>query len=180
MPDIGEIGFGWMGGARYDKDIVAVSQWHQEHDRLLAMIVLYSLQYSFYPHDIYLHHVGFRHESEVAVRAAAEARGECLEMPAKDHLRWYHCVEDSQLPHGKFYIEDQFFPEGPQTPAFHWDLITQDPIKFLTFVAEAYGMEPKFWEAGENDPVGLVWITAEKDSSVMGIMARTRFWEVEA
>ncbi|HUV42892.1 MAG TPA: hypothetical protein VMY36_03270 [Patescibacteria group bacterium] len=40
-------------------------------------------------------------------------------------------------------------------------------------------MEPKLWEAGENDPVGLVWITAEKDGSTMGVMARSRWWEIE-
>jgi len=174
VPDIGQVGFGWMGGARYDSNIVAVSQWRQEHDRLLALIVLYSFQ-----SDIYLHHVGFRHSTFEDALAVAEARGEYLRLPAEDHQRWYHRVVGEQTPHRAFYIEDQFFPDGPQTPAFHWDLVTRDPEGFLTFVAEAYNMEPKLWEAGENDPVGLVWITAEKDGSTMGVMARSRWWEIE-
>lgn len=170
-----EIGFGWMGGARCDSDIVTVSGWRQEHDRLLALVVLYSLQY-----ETRLHHVGWRFASEEAMRVRSAGLGiEAIEVPAEDHMRMYHRVEDGRSPYETYYVEYQYFPNDPHTHVFHWDLVTQDPERLLDFVARAYGAKPKLWEAGENDPVGLVWVTAEKDGTVMGVMARPLFWEID-
>jgi len=170
-----EISLGWMGGARYDNDIVAVSKWAQEHDRLLALVVLYSLT-----QETRLHHVGYRFATEQEMRMNAAGHGtEPIEVPADDHLRLYRPVPDVRSPYGKYYVESQYFPEGPHSQAMHWDLVTQDPEGLLDFVARAYGVQPKFWEAGENDPVGVVWVTAAKDGTIFGVMARSRFWEAE-
>lgn len=177
VPGLG-IGLGWMGGARYDWDVVGVSKWAQEHDRLLALILLYSLE-----HETTLHHVGFRFISEEAMRVNSAGLVEklgtgAIEVPAEDHMRLYHPVGDARCPRGVYYVEHQYFPDGPHTHAFHWDLITQNPVQFLTFVAGAYGTEPVWLDPEEHGPMGLVWVVAEKDGTIMGVMARDKWWNV--
>lgn len=174
-----QYGLGWMGGARYNNDIVGVSHWHQEHDRLLALLTLYSFNY-----EMRLHHGGFRHETEEAAREAAAktaaARGvEVIEVPADDHLRLYVRIEDERNPKRYMYEEHQFFPNGPKTPAFHWDIATKAD-DLLVFVANAYGGTPVWMESGDSGPIGLFWVRAEEDGSMLGIMARERWWDIES
>jgi hypothetical protein len=118
-----------------------------------------------------LHHVGYRFPDLGSYHTECSLFREGIERPATDHSRMYFPVEGH-------YREHQFFPNGPQDRARHWDFVTPDPRGFLRFIAEAYGQEPTFWEYEENSPVGVVWI-ADKDGSQLGVMAREDWWKVE-
>ncbi|PIZ45811.1 hypothetical protein COY32_04640 [candidate division WWE3 bacterium CG_4_10_14_0_2_um_filter_41_14] len=175
-PTLGFVmGLGWMGGARWDEWIVAVSKLSEEHDRLIALIVLYALKYA-----TILHHIGVRYPTLEEMMAASAAWGDGgITVPAVDHVRIYHLVDAPNSPIGKYWREFQYFPDGPITPATHWDVATADPVGFLRFVAGAYGTEPVLWDdAGPNDPVGVVWIPDSK-GNVLGVMARPRWVAVE-
>lgn len=173
IPDFTE-GFGWMGGARYDDHIVGVSKWAEEHDRLLALLVLYSLKW-----QVHLHHVGFRYPTEEEMQVASMRLGlEPIMKPAEDHARIYHPVETDRSPSGVYYHEVQFFPDGPYDYAVHWDLAAKDPEHLLNFVAKAYGRNPVLWEAGSNDPIGAVGIP-DKKGSILCVMAREHWTRVE-
>lgn len=162
------IGLGWMGGVRNTDYIVGVSKWAQEHDKLLALIILYGLQ-----HHVTLHHVGFRYSSKATFYAASRLFGtNFVDVPALDHMRHYHHVVSDLSPVGEFWKETQYFPNGPHSKALHWDLATEDPIGMLNFVASAYGEKPViFNDTNTNDPVGLVWVEAG-NGEIMGLMTR--------
>ena len=167
-----DLSLGWMGGVRREEILVGVSKWAQEHDKLLALLTVYSAFF-----QTKLHHVGFKFESEAAMRKASSDQGtEALEVPAADHLRIYHKIENNL---GNFYKEFQFFPDSPDGGAIHWDLITESPDLLLKFVAVAYGAKPIFWETGANDPIGVVWIKPANGSAPMGVMARSKDWKIE-
>jgi len=174
VPGLGELSFGWMGGARLDSYIAAVSKWRQEHDRLLALILVYSMR-----NPLALHHIGFRHKTEAAMLAASATLGPVpLSVPPSDHQRHYHLVADDRAAHGKYYIEHQCFADPGES--FHWDVVTPDPEGFLAFIAGAYGRKPTLWDdPGQNGPHGVVWVEAASDKSIMGVMARPRYWEIE-
>ncbi len=164
------LSLGWKGGVRNTDYIVGVSKWAEEHDLLLALIVLYGLQ-----QEVRLHHVGFRYASIDAYFAASKLLGAGVDVPAKDHLRRYHRVESSLTPNGEYWQEIQFFPQGPHTRAVHWDIATSDPIGLLMHVANAFGTQPSFFaDAGKYDPVGVVWIEGG-DGKIMGLMTRDRW-----
>jgi len=161
---------GWPGGVALDGIGVAVSGWPGVHDKLLALVILYNVLYG----DLRLHHVGCRFaerssfDAENDLFAGMYADG--LVRPAADHERVYFQI-------GKCYREHQFFPSGPKDGARHWDLVCPDPHGLLRFIAGAYGEEPTLWDVGPNDPVGVVWVKA-KDGKVLGVMARSTWWEV--
>lgn len=167
-----EFSLGWMGGVRYDHDLVGVSGLRQEHDRLFALILSYAMRY-----ETRLHHVGYRHPTKEAAQQAAEMIGGGIEVPAPDHFRVYTLVPEPRSLWQKYWVEQQWFPEGPQTVAFHIDLLTQDPENLLVFVAEAFGGMPKLFDPGQNGPCGLYWVQAAK-GGYMGVMARDHWWEV--
>lgn len=163
-----EQSYGWFGGVAQDGVIVAVSKWAQEHDRLLALLTLYSAVHQ----GLTLHHTGFRFPDHTSYENANSMFENGIKRPAEDHERTYFRA-------GKRYREHQFFPDGPKDTARHWDFLCTDPEALLWFIANAYGKEPVFWEAGENDPAGVVWIQAESDNSKLGVMARNIWWRVE-
>lgn len=163
-----EKSYGWMGGVAQNGVIVAVSKWAQEHDRLLALLTLYNAVHE----ELTLHHAGFRFRSRESYEAANALFEGGMPRPAEDHERTYFNM-------GVYYREHQFFPGGPLDTARHWDFVCTKPEELLWFIAKAYGKEPIFWEAGENDPIGVVWIQAESDSSKLGVMARKALWKVE-
>lgn len=160
--------YGWMGGVAQNGVIVAVSKWAQEHDRLLALLTLYHTVH----HDLILHHAGFRFPDLASYEAANALFEDGIERLAEDHERTYFKL-------GYNYREHQFFPDGPCDNARHWDFMCQHPEDLLWFIARAYGKEPIFWEAGKNDPVGVVWIQAESNGSKLGVMVRKDWWTVE-
>jgi len=171
-----ELSLGWMGGARLDDLIVGVSKWSEEHDRLLALLVLYSLQ-----REVRMHHIGTRYPTEEEMYAASREIGlPPIVLPADDHQRIYHLVNAPHAPNGCFYREVQFFPDGPKDTASHWDLATDNPEDLLRFVAGAFGTEPVLWDdVGSDDPVGVVWVP-DKQGLKLGVMARERWWDIEA
>ncbi len=166
-----ESGLGWMGAVAQNGLVVAVSKWAEEHDRLLALITLYHAQYE----KLTLHHAGFRFEdyAKFTVENRLFSGGLVRNVP-NDHERVYFPLG------GGRYREHQWFPDGPHDPARHWDFVTAQPANFLWFIARAYGQEPVFFEdSGENDPIGVVWVTAKEDGSKLGVMARRKHWVVE-
>lgn len=169
-----QISLGWQGGVRFDEHLVAVSGWRQEHDRLLAMTVLWQQM----GNSVRLHHVGFRHPThEAMLLASGRTFGDAIPCPAADHKRVYHPQAVQWSGKGKvIFVEHQFFEDGPKDPAIHWDVVTPDPVGFLRFVAGAFGAEPRLFTEPGNGPVGVVWVKASRDDSVMGVMARSRWW----
>ncbi|OGM28405.1 hypothetical protein A2801_02645 [Candidatus Woesebacteria bacterium RIFCSPHIGHO2_01_FULL_41_10] len=170
-----EMGLGWMGGARDTRLIVGVSKWAEEHDLLLAVLTLYAMQ-----HETQLHHVGIRFPSEVSMRLASQGiKASPLEVPAADHMRIYHWMPSWHLATNGYYLETQYFPAGPQTEAYHWDLVTEDPVQLLEYVGSAFSITPElFDDSGANDPIGMIWIP-DKEGNMMGVMARKDWWYVE-
>jgi len=158
----------WMGGVALNGTIVAVSKWAQEHDRLLALAVLYHAQYG----GLELHHAGFRFLSEKSWQVANAGLEGGMIRPAEDHQRMYFTT-------GKgYYLEHQWFPGGPHDQAMHWDVVCDDPQGLLRFVSSAYGKEPKFFEdCGSHDPIGVFWVTSG-DGTKIGLMARPIWWDV--
>lgn len=166
---------GWLGGARRSEWGVAVSKLAEQHDLLIAVMTLYYLM----GNAIELHHVGFRHQSKEAYEAAVIAVGiDGIAPPAEDHIRSYHVEAAHGWPHGICYVEQQYFPNEPGVVSQHWDIVAHDPRAFLTFVGEAFGIKPMFWEEEENAPVGVVWIPGS-DDKMYGVMARRSWWYVE-
>lgn len=165
---------GYRGGARLGEHIVGVSKWEEEHDLLLALIALYSLEW-----ETRLHHIGWRMPTETAWREASEKESvagyRSVELPAPDHCRMYHWHPDARSDNGGFHTEYQFFPDGPQTPAVHIDVAVNDPDRFLRFIAKAFDAEPTIWGDEAPKPYGAVWVTAKGDGSMMGVMARDRW-----
>ena len=172
IPDF-EFSTGWKGGARLGQDIVGVSKWAEEHDLLLALILLH-----FFVWETRLHHIGWRMQSKEAWQEAcgkeAEAGFQDAHLPADDHLRMYFWHPDNRSGNGGYHTEYQFFPDGPQTPAVHIDLAVGDPDRFLRFVANPFNLPPIIWDDDPNGPYGAVWVTG-KDGSIMGVMARDRW-----
>lgn len=166
-----ELSLGWMGAVAQNGTAIAVSKLAQEHDKLLALITLYHAIHN----DLSLHHVGFRFEDFAAyTRENRLFRGGMVRNVPGDHDRTYFPLS------GGRYREHQWFPGGPHDRGKHWDFVTEQPEDFLWFVARAFGKEPVIFEdSGANDPMGVVWVTAESDGSKLGVMARRTHWVVE-
>ncbi len=169
-----ELGTGKKGGARSGRYIVGVDHLAQQHDLLLALIVLYSFEC-----ETQLHHVGWRMRTEEEMREASgrefKAGFDGVELPAADgHLRMYHWHQDDRSPNGGYHTEYQFFPRGNQTPATHVDIATENPDDFLRLVAKAFGVEPTIWNDDPKGPYGVVWVPGD-DGSVIGVMARNHW-----
>jgi hypothetical protein len=145
----------------------SASHWKQEHDKLLAILVLYDALLG----RITLHHTGFRYPTQNGYNKAREMFPEGRQLPARDHQRWF--TRDGDLR-----VEFQWFPEGPYDFARHWDIITKNPAEFLEFIAQAFNTNPKYWEVGPNDPIGMVRIPARSDGSELNIMARGKRWKI--
>lgn len=168
-----EFSCGWMGAVAQNGLIVAVSRWDwkQEYDRLLALMVLYNRLHN----PLQLHHVGFRFPNSTAYENGNKSFHGGIErnIPG-DHDRTYFPMA------GNHYREHQWFPNGPYDNARHWDFVVSAPEEFLKFIAHAYGQEPVLFDsAGENDPIGLVWITDASHGLKMGVMARRQWWNVD-
>lgn len=171
------LGTGLLGGARLGQHIVGASKWQSQHDLLLALIILYSLEY-----EVRLHHIGWRMETENAMHEASKRELQAgfwgFPLPANDHQRMYHWHPETRSPNNGYYREFQFFPDGLQTPALHIDLAVGSPDNFLRFVAKAFGEEPKIWDEGPEKPYGVFWVRGD-DDSIMGVMARECWTRLE-
>lgn len=167
---------GWKGGVRFNEDIVAVSKWDQHHDKLLALMILYSLN-----HDVQLHHFGWHYPSRDAALAADSRTANTFvahEVNAEGES-WYYLVEDDRHPRGFYYLEHQCGQGGLDLFTFHWDVVVNNPGQFLEFIASAYGEKPEFFKTPrESDPVGAVWVVGD-DHSFLGVTARANWWEVK-
>ena len=168
----------WQGGVAQEGVRVAVSKWAQEWDKLLALILLY---HKLSDGALTLHHAGFsfinKADRDIEL---AECEG-WLERPAADHERHYlpqYVGTDGRI----IYRELQL---GFGHNGRHWDFVVAgggDPIDFLGWIANAYGIEPELWELGSNDPVGVVWILDSTDDmpfKKLGVMARSSYWEIK-
>lgn len=163
-----EMSYKWMGGVAQNGFGVAVSKWAQEHDQLLALLTLYHCVHQ----DLHLHHVGFRFATHAEYEEANSHFMNGMVRPAEDHERMY-------VNMGPFYREHQFFPGVPRQSSRHWDFVCEQPKELLLFLAHAYNTEPVTWIAGENDPIGVVWVQAGSDGSKLGVMARSKWWNIE-
>jgi hypothetical protein len=167
----------YMGGIRVlteELDIaIAVSKLDQAHDRLIAGCIMYA--YLFQEDmemPLTLHHVGTRGTKDEFAHKIAEWGGNALVCPVSDHSRAYMHV-------GPHYLEQQYFQNGPWDGARHWDFVANDPIHFLTFLAYLYETDPVLWDAGKNDPIGMVSIMGENSPEVIfSVMARPKWWDV--
>jgi hypothetical protein len=159
---------------------IGVSGWDHRHDALVALI----LNYAMFNH-VRLHHVGWRHatlnEQTVAVTQTEQKLGTTgTNHDVTDHKRTF--VTDRKAdPFKAFWVEHQYFhfPEGPHTKALHWDLVTSEPKKLLGFLGKKLNNKVVTWEdAGENDPIGVVWEGNNPDEILFGVMARGKWWNV--
>ena len=166
---------GAVSGLGVGRRFAAVSGWPETWGRLFASILLSQAD-----HPSVLHHLGFRHPSREAFDrelGAKRARGEApRESEAADHLRGYTQVRDA-LGRVEYYLEDQFYPEGPQDGGRHWDLVTADPVGFLRAVGRSLGVEPQLFPKLPNSPLGAIWL-ADEAGNKLGVMARPVWWEV--
>jgi len=165
---------GWMGAVGKGGVYVEVSKWAQEIDRLLALILIYHQV----EEHLKLHHVGKRFSDRTLFEAEQKPLGDedRLVYPEDDHERVYY----TRVYRGRrYYRECQFFTEPDSYDnAIHLDFQTENPMKFLEFIANAYGMEPTaLLTRDQNDPCGMVWISGKDD--VLGVMARKVWWRVE-
>ena len=174
--ELAKLSTGFMGGARLEQSIVGVSHWEQQHDLLLALIVLYSFEY-----ETRLHHIGWRMESEEAWQRACDHEAEQgfrgANLPASDHQRMYFWHPDPRSPNGGYHVEYQLFQEN-HVPAVHIDVAVGDPERFLRFMARGLsitqGMKLDIWEDEAPNPYGVAWAIGD-DQSQMGVMARERW-----
>lgn len=163
------------GGARSGGGLAAAAGWPAPWGRLLAAILLVQPE-----HPSVLHHVGFRHPTRDAFQgelAHKRSQGEePRESAAPDHLRGYTAVFDAHR-RVEFYLEDQFYPEGPHDVARHWDVVTPRPVEFLRRVGDVLGVEPQIFPERPASPWGAIWL-ARGDGAKLGVMARPEWWEV--
>lgn len=168
----------YKGGIRVlteELDItIAVSKLDQAHDRLVAGCIMYAYLFQ---EDmemaLSLHHVGVRGTAQQFSQVTEAWGAKALICPADDHSRAYMHV-------GPHYVEQQFFQNGQQDGARHWDFVAKDPGHFLEFLAFLWGTTPTiFNDAGETDPIGAVRVVGENSPDVIfSVMARPTWWDV--
>jgi len=173
-----------MGGVRRFVEgcyyITAVSSDMGEHcDALFSLLFNYAMT-----NEVLFHHVGFRFPfRDSALSAAKDAAQKygvpVFYRPASDHERWYVPVETGDVPNCIYWLEFQYFPDGPYTRAVHWDVVTDFNQALLVFLANPLKLVPEIQKiVGSNDVIGAVW--QEDDGGVpIGIVARSRWWDVE-
>lgn len=174
-------GTGWMGGVRQRHEgvhhVTSGSAWSERCDAQHALVLNYAMR-----QEVCFHHVGYRHPTNQLMLEAIKADEQklatgAIPVPADDHQRYYIPVATNRAPNGVFWIEHQFFPEGPYSYAVHWDLVTISALDLLEFVASGLGVQAKTWDAGPNDPEGMTW-EPNRDGVPFGIMVRSRWWDV--
>ena len=162
--------------------VVAGSAQSGTTDLMLASILLYAMQY-----ECRFHHFGVRHvtveDALSAVRLDEKYFGsEAIYLPTghgteMEHERWYIPWETDLSPNGTVWLEHQYFNCQVTTQKkFHWDVATMAPLNLLQFVGTCLNSEPTIWEAGLNDPCGM--ITTMNGDVQVAMMARDRWWEV--
>ena len=163
------LGLGWKGGARRGNYTVAVSNMAEQHDLLLAIIVLYGLE-----HEVRLHHVGVRFPTLDEFQKTSVARGKFILACQTDHLSHFHPVLTDREHGGKYWVEYQYWPEGPWDRALHWDIVTKNPRDFLAYVSRAFGNKTAtltiFADPGGDNPEGVIWVPGE--TRTLGVVAR--------
>lgn len=166
-----EISNGWKGGVRFGSHIVAVSKLSQEHDELIAAVILYYMQ----SENVQFHHAGF---------SCTEAEFELVRnygflFDSKDNKRVYLPVSDERSVYRKYYAEYFCDPNSQSYGTTHLDFVCQDYAGFLSFVGKAVGVKPEFWhDSEEYEPAGSLWV-ADSEGKKIGIMARPIFWNIK-
>lgn len=176
---LGKFSAGYMGGIRFGERIIAVSKLKERHDLLLAELAMIAGL-----HGVIFHHVGFRHESEEVYRLnvennKAEGRIAIIEDDSS-HMRTYYPVF-GPLGQILYHEEDQFVPGSSMAPSTHWDIVYENPKELLKWIGEVLQTDPEYFsEPGENDPVGVIWITDGKkgEEVTYGVMARKTYWNI--
>jgi hypothetical protein len=125
---------------------------------------------------IRLHHVGMRSSSGKAMKSAAQKAAKrfgtkALHCPTESHDRYYVPL---QLAGRSVYLEFQYYYDPAEdTQVIHWDVVCEDPQKFLKWVGWVTGVRPTFWRnEPPNQPQGVVWVGKNRDGLEYGIMAR--------
>ncbi len=133
-------------------------------------------------HPWVLHHVGFRYPDREAFRVALSRRAgggvTPRESRAPDHERGYTPVFDAHR-RIRYYVEDQFFPEGPHDRGRHWDVVTADPVGFVEALAAPLGVRVQHLPRRSGSPWAAVWVE-DCPEGALGFMARPEWWEVPA
>ncbi len=166
-------GHGWKGGVRYGCNYVAVSALSEEHDQLIAAVILY--------HDIFyklkLHHTGYWCTKEEYENITSSCPNGYTRDVA-DHFRTFFLESGSSFEYGKSYKEYFYYLEDYQND-IHFDFVVDNIEHFLGFLSDVTGIEPEYWpDAKENSPKAGLFVTDKKGLTI-GVMCRNKFWDVE-
>jgi len=147
-----------------------------------GMLIGRAVELGMEAHPWVLHHAGFRYPDREAFRIALSRRAGPDVVPresrAPDHERGYTPVFDAYR-RVRYYLEDQFFPDGPHDHGRHWDVVTADPLGFAEALAAPLGVSVRRLPQGAASPWTAVWVEDPRDGP-LGIMARPEWWEVPA
>lgn len=174
-PTPGYSGSGFMGGVRQRINdmwvVTSASGWSQEADALMALVLNFAMV-----HTLTFHHTGFRHKSRQAMfKAVSQQKRKFgstpLYRPSSDHDRYYIAEHD-------YWVEHQYYPNGPHLPAIHWDFATE--ANLLGFLSQHLDITPELWkdEAGPNDPFGSITLF-DRDGMELTVMQRHVWSPVE-
>ncbi|MDQ5951162.1 MAG: hypothetical protein QG639_439 [Patescibacteria group bacterium] len=149
--------------------LTSCSGWGQEGDLLIALALNYSMT-----KEVRLHHVGFRHETYDEMKLsvsnnAAYYNTKPIYVSAEDHERAYIPVPDVHLPNKKYWVEHQWFPDGPHTKGIHWDFATSSNM--LLFIQQHLGFPAEFWDSDRKSPFGMISVP-DSDGYEKTIMER--------
>lgn len=168
-----------MGGAKFNFDAVSVKGWAPEHNLLMGLVILYSLE-----HKIQLHHINIRFETCKKVEAASDefkrknnSGGTIYYFPHTDFKRTLYPMRDDIFFSDKgYFVEFQLALSNRLE--IYWDFITPDPLDFLKFVSSPYQENPVVsLRKSDSDPFGAFLTVSEQDKIIMGVSARSEWWE---
>ena len=178
-----ELTLGYMGGVRYQDKAAAISGLPQEHDCLVAAMLLYA-----FDNVVQLHHVGWRYMTPEDARrmayASAYHQQTCVIEPIPGNNEYYvPCVvpPSSSVPYGIYYKEYRYVPFTPDVGMKHIDVITNYPEDLLRFVAQALGQEATLYGSHDRGPygeVGEVAAFSEKHDAYLILRARRHDWKM--
>jgi len=160
--------------------VVSASAMSERADLLFASLLLYSMK-----QEVRFHHYGRTYDTQQAMMEAVHRDEKihnvrAIELPARDHFRFYIPVQ-GQGPNGIYWLEHQWFPDPEhQSNKEHFDVVTSDPHLLLQTLGGSLEQEPEIWDDVESsvDPVGVLY--QDNRGIPIGIMARARWKDIRA
>lgn len=146
----------------------------KEHAKLLAILAYYSRE----EQRLHMHHSGMRVHSEHDFQKASAQTGG-IRRDTENCLRVYNSMINAR--DGTQHIREiEWHPHGRWPKMRHLDFVVEQPSEFLqTLVCMGCGERDVLAAGKEGDPVGAVWCRANSDDSVLRVVARSSWVNVE-